>query len=31
VSVDLDERPPAAVETAAYFVAAEALANATKH
>jgi signal transduction histidine kinase len=31
VSVDLAERPPAAVETAAYFVAAEALANATKH
>lgn len=31
VSADLDERPPAAVETAAYFVAAEALANATKH
>ena len=31
VSVDLDRRPPAAVETAAYFVAAEALANATKH
>jgi len=31
VAVDLDERPPAAVETAAYFVAAEALANAIKH
>ncbi|HEY7018052.1 MAG TPA: sensor histidine kinase [Gaiellaceae bacterium] len=31
VSVELDHRPPAAVETAAYFVAAEALANATKH
>jgi signal transduction histidine kinase len=31
VSVELAERPPAAVETAAYFVAAEALANATKH
>jgi signal transduction histidine kinase len=31
VAVDLSERPPAAVETAAYFVAAEALANATKH
>jgi signal transduction histidine kinase len=31
VSADLDERPSAAVETAAYFVAAEALANATKH
>jgi signal transduction histidine kinase len=31
VVVDLDERPPAAVETAAYFVAAEALANAAKH
>jgi signal transduction histidine kinase len=31
VSVDLEERPPAAVETAAYFVAAEALANAAKH
>ena len=31
VAVDLDERPPAPVETAAYFVAAEALANATKH
>ena len=29
--VDLDERPPARVETAAYFVAAEALANAAKH
>ena len=29
--MDLDERPPAVVETAAYFVAAEALANATKH
>jgi signal transduction histidine kinase len=31
VSVELDGRPPAGVETAAYFVAAEALANATKH
>jgi len=31
VAVDLAERPPTAVETAAYFVAAEALANATKH
>ena len=31
VDVELDERPPAAVETAAYFVAAEALANALKH
>jgi signal transduction histidine kinase len=31
VDVELAERPPAAVETAAYFVAAEALANATKH
>jgi signal transduction histidine kinase len=31
VSVDLGERPSAAVETAAYFVAAEALANAAKH
>jgi signal transduction histidine kinase len=31
VSVSLDERLPAAVETAAYFVAAEALANAAKH
>jgi signal transduction histidine kinase len=31
VSVDLDRRPPARVETAAYFVAAEALANAAKH
>jgi signal transduction histidine kinase len=31
VSVELDRRPPAAVETAAYFVAAEALANAIKH
>jgi signal transduction histidine kinase len=29
--VDVAERPPAAVETAAYFVAAEALANAGKH
>jgi signal transduction histidine kinase len=29
--VDLRERPPAAQETAAYFVAAEALANASKH
>ncbi len=31
VDVELSERPPAAVETAAYFVAAEALANALKH
>ncbi len=31
VDVELEERPPAAVETAAYFVAAEALANALKH
>src|SRR5262249_37530810 len=31
VSVELDERPPSAVETAAYFVVAEALTNATKH
>lgn len=31
VRVDLAERPPAAVETAAYFVAAEGLANALKH
>ena len=31
VAVDLDERPPARVETAAYFVAAEAMANAIKH
>lgn len=31
LSVDLAERPAPAVETAAYFVAAEALANATKH
>jgi signal transduction histidine kinase len=31
VSVDVSERPPDAVETAAYFVVAEALANAIKH
>jgi signal transduction histidine kinase len=31
VAVDLPARPPRAVETAAYFVAAEALANAGKH
>jgi signal transduction histidine kinase len=31
VSVELDERPRAAIETAAYFVVAEALANAAKH
>jgi signal transduction histidine kinase len=31
VHADLRERPPAAVETAAYFVAAEAIANAAKH
>ena len=30
-SVDLDERPPEAVESAAYFVVAESLANATKY
>ncbi len=30
-SVALDERPPGRIEAAAYFVAAEALANATKH
>jgi signal transduction histidine kinase len=31
VRVELDRRPPRAVETAAYFVAAEAFANAGKH
>jgi signal transduction histidine kinase len=31
LSVDVPDRPPAAVETAAYFVVAEALANAIKH
>ncbi|HET8752676.1 MAG TPA: sensor domain-containing protein [Gaiellaceae bacterium] len=31
IAVDLPRRPPRAVETAAYFVAAEALANAGKH
>jgi signal transduction histidine kinase len=31
VDADVRERPPAAVETAAYFVAAEALTNAAKH
>ena len=31
VAVDLPERPPPAAETAAYFVVAEGLANATKH
>jgi signal transduction histidine kinase len=31
LEVELAERPPATVETAAYFVAAEALANASKH
>jgi signal transduction histidine kinase len=31
LAIDLPERPPAAVETACYFVVAEALANATKH
>jgi signal transduction histidine kinase len=31
VSADVPERPPAAVETAAYFVVAEAMANAAKH
>ena len=31
LEVELAERPPAAQETAAYFVVAEALANATKH
>lgn len=31
VEADVPERPPAAVETAAYFVAAEAIANAGKH
>jgi signal transduction histidine kinase len=31
LAVDVGERPPPAVETAAYFTVAEALANATKH
>jgi signal transduction histidine kinase len=31
LSIDVPQRPPAAVESAAYFVAAEALANAAKH
>jgi signal transduction histidine kinase len=31
LSANLTERPPAAVETAAYFVVAEAIANAGKH
>ncbi len=31
LSVDVPQRPPATVESAAYFVAAEALANAAKH
>jgi signal transduction histidine kinase len=31
VTVDVPKRPPSAVETAAYFVVAEALANVTKH
>jgi signal transduction histidine kinase len=31
VSADVSSRPPAAVETAAYFVAAEGLTNAAKH
>ncbi len=31
LSVDVPRRPPAAIESAAYFVAAEALANAAKH
>jgi signal transduction histidine kinase len=31
LSIDVSPRPPAAVESAAYFVAAEALANAAKH
>jgi signal transduction histidine kinase len=31
ISVDLVQRPPATVETAAYFVVSEALANASKH
>jgi signal transduction histidine kinase len=31
IEADVDPRPPAAVEAAAYFVVAEALANATKH
>jgi signal transduction histidine kinase len=31
VMIDVDERPPAPVETAAYFVVAEALANTGKH
>jgi signal transduction histidine kinase len=31
ISVELDERPPTALESTAYFVVAEALANASKH
>ena len=31
LTADLDRRPPAAVESAAYFVVSEALANAGKH
>jgi signal transduction histidine kinase len=31
LEIDLDERPPEAVETAVYYVVAEALANASKH
>ena len=31
ISVDLDTRPPVAIESTAYFVVAEALTNATKH
>jgi signal transduction histidine kinase len=31
ISVELDERPPSAIESTAYFVVAEALANASKH
>ena len=31
ISVDLEERPPVAIESTAYFVVAEALTNATKH
>ena len=31
LDVDIDTRPPAPIETAAYYVVSEALANATKH
>jgi signal transduction histidine kinase len=31
ISVDIEERPPVAIESTAYFVVAEALTNATKH